>query len=154
MASTKEISAKYNEYISKAVIDKFGGSYVNYQTLRNRWRREMEYRPEIEEFILQETKVFFRLLDICDYGNLNMMYKVSKEMADYLSAYMVRKSENSKRSQVKRQLIDELFLKSNNFVHKFKKSFKDRTIDTTDTQYVKRNPGIVALYASISQNHL
>ena len=148
MATTKVITAKYVDFIADEVINKFGGSYQNHQTLGRVWRQQMPYRPEIEQFVLQQTKLFLRLQDIRDLGNFNMMYKVCLNIADWVSKYMVKKSPELTREQITKTVLNEIFLNSEYFVPKFKKAYK-RPIDTTNEHYVVCNPGVIAMYNAI-----
>jgi len=148
MATTKIITAQYISFIADEVIDKFGGSYQNIQTLGKTWRQQMPYNPATEEFILQQSNLFLRLLDVRDQGNFNMMYKVCFNIADHVSKYIVKKSPDLDRRTVTDKVLNDIFFNSERFVSKFKKAYK-RPIDLTDERYVAYNPGVVAMYRAI-----
>ena len=148
MATTKQITAQYVEYIGTQVVNKFGGSYQTYQTLGKTWRQEMLYRQDIENFIMYRTDLFLHLLDVRDQGNFNSMYKVCYNISEHLSKYLIKKSPNLTRQVVTDTTLNKLFLKSPRFIAKFKKAYK-KPIDLTNEKYVQCNPGVVAMYNAI-----
>ena len=148
MASTGQITARYIEFIAKEVIDQFGGSYQNYETHGKVWRQQMSYNKAVGDFIMRKTALFLDLQDIRDLGNLNMMYKVCYNIAEHLSKYFVKQSPDLTRKLVTTNLLNQLFFDSNRFVRKFQKIYK-RPIDVTDTRFVAKNPGVVAMYNAI-----
>ena len=153
MASTKVITARYIDFIADEVINKFGGSYQNVQTLGKTWRQQMPYNPATEEFILQQSNLFLRLLDIRDQGNFNMMYKVCYNIAEHVSKYIVKKSPELTRKAVTDKVLNDIFLNSERFVAKFKKAYK-RPIDMNDAGYVASNPGVIAMYMAINAKQM
>lgn len=150
MASVKVITAQYIEFIAKEVIAQFGGSYQNYQTCGKSWRQKMDYNVRTERFIMDKTRVFLRLLDIHDLGNLNAMYKVCYNISEHLSKYIAKKSPDVSRAMVTEDLLNKLFFDFDLFKSRFKKSYK-RPIDTSNAEYVKCNPGVIAMYKAINQ---
>lgn len=153
MATKKEITAQYIDFIAEEVINKFGGSYQNKQNFGKSWRQEMPYRLEIERFIIDRTKIFLRLLDVCDSGNINTMYKVCYNISEHVSKYLVKKSSDLTRKEVTDQVLQNIFLRSNFFISKFKKSYK-RPIDMSNERFVVTNPGVIAMYKSIQMIQL
>ena len=153
MANTKVITAQYIDFIADKVIDKFGGSYQNVQTLGKTWRQQMPYSSNTEEFILQQSNMFLRLLDVRDQGNFNMMYKVCYNIADYVSKYIVRKSPELTRKVVTDKVLNDIFFNSERFVTKFNKAYK-RPIDMNNTGYVAANPGVIAMYRAINAKQM
>lgn len=149
MASKEVITAKYIQFIATEVIQKFGGSYQTYQTIGRVWRQRMDYNQQVENFIIDRTRVFLRLLNECDRGNINLMYKVCGNIAEYLSKYMVKKSPDLLRKDVTNALLHKFFLDSSLFIEKFKKAYK-RPIDLQNIKYVQTNPGVVAMYKAIN----
>lgn len=148
MASTKVITAQYINFIAEEVIDNFGGSYQNYQTLGKTWRQQMPYNPATERFILKQTSLFLRMLDIRDLGNFNMMYKVCYNIADHISKYLAKKSPDLTREVVADKVLNDIFFESEYFVPRFQKSYK-RPIDIENKHFVANNPGVVAMYQAI-----
>ena len=149
MATTRVITAQYIEYIGDKVIDKFGGSYRNYQTDGKIWRQQMPYSPAIEDFLFYQTDLFLRLLDIRDQGNFNMMYKVCFNISDHLSKYLVKKSPELNRKFVTDMVLHKIFLDSDRFKIRFRKSYR-RPIDLENTKYVACNPGVIAMYKAVN----
>lgn len=153
MASTKVITAQYINFIAEEVIDNFGGSYQNIQTLGKTWRQQMPYNPATERFILKQTSLFLRMLDIRDLGNFNMMYKVCYNIADHISKYLAKKSPDLTRKVVADKVLNDIFFESEYFVPRFQKSYK-RPIDMENEHFVATNPGVVAMYQAIkSKQH-
>ena len=148
MANTKQLTGQYVEFIGTQVINKFGGSYQTYQSAGKIWRQKMAYRPDIEQFIMHETSLFLRLLDVRDQGNFNMMYKVCYNISEHLSKYLVKKSPNLSRKSVTDATLHTIFLDSARFVAKFKKAYK-KPIDLSNEVYVQSNPGVIAMYNAI-----
>lgn len=150
MSKSNQITAKYREYIARDVVEKFGASYQNYETIGKVWRQKFPYSAEIEKFIVTDTRVFLRLLDVCDKGNMNMMYKVCYNISEHLSKYFVKKVSGETRENVTQQLLHDFFFDFSLFVEKFKKSYK-RPLNTENEQYVKSNPGVVAMYNALQE---
>ena len=148
MATSKQITGQYVEFIGTQVINKFGGSYQTYQTSGKIWRQKMDYRPDVEQYIMLETGVFLRMLDVRDQGNFNMMYKVCYNISEHLSKYLVKKSPDLTRKNVTDTTLHTIFLDADRFVSKFKKAYK-KPIDLSNENYVKSNPGVVAMYSAI-----
>ena len=148
MATTKQITAKYIEFIAKEVINQFGGSYQTYETHGKVWRQQMKYSKIVGDFVMRRTVLFLDLQDIRDLGNLNMMHKVCYNIAEHLSKYFVKQSPELTRKVVTTNLLNQLFFNSGRFVAKFQKIYK-RPIDLTNEVFVKSNPGVVAMYKAI-----
>lgn len=149
MASTKVITAQYIDFIADKVIDEFGGSYQTRQTLGKTWRQKIEYNQHVEDELIFNSKVFLRTLDMRDQGNLNMMYKVCYNIADYLSKYMVKKSPDLSRKIVTDRVMDAIFFESPHFVNKFQKAYKRPLSD--DPNWCACNHGVVAMYNALKQ---
>lgn len=151
MATTKQILAEYIETISKQVIDTFGGSYQTYETLGQTWRQQMKYSSKIESFIIDQTKLFLRLMSSRYQHNFNLLYNVSCGIGDYLSKYLVKKSADLTRKQVAEKIVNDIFLESALFVAHFRTTYR-KPIDMSNASYVASNPGIVAMYVSIQKH--
>lgn len=152
MATAKQITAKYIDFISRAVIDKFGGSYQTYQTLGNSWRTQLKYNPVIENYILMQTHVFIRMLDDCNLRDLNVMFIACDNMADYLSKYISRKSPDLTRKIAKKELMDNIFFKSSLLVEKYKKRYK-KPVDIDNKVWAVTNPGVVAMHNALQNQY-
>ncbi len=145
MPNKKVIVAKYIDFIADAVVGQYGGSYQTVQSLGSQWRQKMEYRPEIEDFIVQKTKLFLNVLPDNIQSNFNVLYLSCMDMADWVSKYVAKKSPDVKRADVKNQVMDAIFYKSVLRRQKFKKVYR-KPIDLTNQQWVAANPGVVAMY--------
>ena len=148
MATAQQFTAKYIEYIGTEVIEQFGGSYQNYQTTGKIWRQKFDYRPEIEDFLLLKSKTFLNLIDMRAQSNFNMMYNLCGNIADHLSKYLVKKSPDLTRKQVASNVMNNIFLNNKKFTMKFESVYK-KPIDTSNENYVKSNPGVMAMYNAI-----
>lgn len=146
MPDKKVIVAKYIDFIAAEVVQQYGGSYQTVQSLGKQWRQKMEYRPEIEDFIMQKTKLFLNGLPDNMQGNFNVLYLSCMDMADWVSKYVAKKSPDIKRADVKNQVMDEIFYNSVLRRQKFKKVYSRKLIDLTNQQWVAANPGVVAMY--------
>ncbi len=145
MATVKQITAEYKEFISREVIDQFGGSYQTYETLGKVWRQKMKYNPAQEEFLIRRTKLFLNVQDKSVQNNMNQMFRISCNIADYLSKYLVKKSSLLTRKNVANKVVKTVFLDDDRFNMKFRNLYKD-PIDLTNEKYVASNPGVVAMY--------
>lgn len=150
MATAKQITAQYIEFIGNQVVDNFGGSYQTFDTMGKIWRQKLDYSPKTEEFLLAKTKLFLRLLDTRAQSNFNLMYNVSHNIGEHLSKYLIKKSADLTRKSVTEYVVNDIFLHSERFVAKFKSTYK-KPIDMTNTGYVTSNPGIVAMYNAIQK---
>ena len=152
MASTAQISGRYFEFIATEVVNEFGGSYQNYQTAGKIWRQQFSYSKKTEDFIMHKTRLFLRTQDICDIGNLNMMYKVCYNISKHLSQYLAKKSPDLSQKAVADEVLNKIFFDSDTFVYRFKKSYK-KPIDTKNVKWVQSNPGVVAMYNAINRQN-
>lgn len=148
MATTDKIIADYIEFIGKEVVDTFGGSYQNYQTLGKEWRQKIGYTPTIENFIINKTNLFLRLQSVRDKNNFNMMYNLCYDISDHLSNYIVKKSPDLTKKAATNIVWNKIFFNSKAFQARFKKKYK-RPIDLSNKEYCKTNPGVVSMYLMI-----
>ena len=148
MANAHDITGEYIKFIGTHVIEQFGGSYQNYQTIGKVWRQQFHYSPEIEDFILTKTKLFLNIPSFRTQNNFNLMYKVCNNIGDYLSKYLVKRSPDLSRKQVADEVVSEIFLNNKTFVNKFENRYK-KPIDMANVAYVKSNPGVMAMYNAI-----
>ena len=140
---------QYKYDISNAVIDKFGGSYQNYETLCKTWRQQMDYRPEIEEFILSNNDIVL-VKALPDYAvrDLNCMYGLCNGIAEYLSKYMIKKSVGLTRATVQDEVVNRIFFNSPVFIKHFQARYK-KPLDLDNEAWVNANPGVVAMAAAL-----
>ena len=151
MATAKQYTAKYLEFIGTSVIEKFCGSYQNYATTGKIWRQQVPYEPKIEDFILLKTRLFLNLLDIREQKNFDMIYALCKNIADHLSKYTVKKSETLTRKQAADEILNKIFLNNPVFVEKFKQCYKKKPINMSDALYTQNKPGVVAMYTAMNK---
>ena len=120
----KEITKDYVKVIGTEVVNKFGGSYQTYQTLGTSWRYKMAYKPEMEKFVFDKTKLFLRAeVDTRYLNDFNMMYKVCNKMATYISKYTKKKSPTLTDEDAQKAALNKIFFDFNLFVSKFKKKY-------------------------------
>lgn len=101
-------------YICDRVIDAHGKSYMNVENTRNKWRDQLGYKPEIEKFLISESKLYIRTLDSRNPNSTNPQFLKSlvNLMADYLSGYTHRINEKTTRNHARRKLIEALWDKN------------------------------------------
>lgn len=146
MSTVKQSTAQYIEFIGKEVIGEFGGSYQNYETLGRTWRQSLEYSAKIEKFLMERTKLFVCLMEERDRGDLNLMYKLSYSIGDYLSKYLMKEeSPQITRKKATEKVVGQLFFGSARLVAKFRSRYK-KPLDTSNADYVASNPGVFAMY--------
>lgn len=144
MANAKQLYCQYTEFIGTRVVDKFGGSYQTAELLGGVWRQKIEYRPDIKDFVIAETKLFLRLLPDENLRDLNVCYLLCDKISDYLSKYIAKESAGLTRKIAMKQLMDELFFNFELFRVKFAKRYK-KPLDMNDSGWVNANPGVVAM---------
>ena len=88
MARNKNCAAfkeflEYKVYILDKFLDKFGKSYDNVETLRDRWFHEYAYTADREEFLIQTSKLYLRIFP--KTRDLKFLNALTNHMADYLS---------------------------------------------------------------------
>ena len=82
---------EYKVYILDKFLDKFGKSYDNVETLRDRWFHEYAYTADREEFLIQTSKLYLRIFP--KTRDLKFLNALTNHMADYLSEYTMRDKE-------------------------------------------------------------
>ena len=108
------VFSDYISFVSPQVIMTHGISYMDTTASRNKWRSEIPYSQETEQFLIMKTKLFISTLDSQDSTSTNPLFLKSliNLIADYLSAYVVRKpgkqiSRHAVTKILKYQLWDE-----------------------------------------------
>jgi hypothetical protein len=152
MPNKKVIVAKYIDFIADAVVGQYGGSYQTVASLGKQWRQKMDYKPGVETFIIEKTKLFLNVLPDNVQSNFNVLYLSCQDMADWVSKYIAKKSPDVKRADVKNQVMDEIFYNSVLRRQKFKKVYR-KPIDLNDEQWVAANPGVVAMYQRLQHTN-
>lgn len=144
ITKAEQIVNEYKIFIGKEIVDKFGGSYQTYENLGDTWTQKIRYSNEIKDFIFIKTKLFFRVLDKCYQNNFNMMYKVCNKVANHISPYMLRKSPDLTKENVKDTVLNEIFFDFHLFTAKFKQTYK-KPFNISNPNFVVSNPGITAM---------
>ena len=103
--------SSYTTYISETVIDTYGPSYANQETMRNTWRNQIPYTDEIADFLVFKTHMYIRFLDARDSNSTNPQFlrALTHLMADYLSAYTMHSSAKITRKRAKEILKKLLY---------------------------------------------
>ena len=101
---------KFINDISEKVIPVYGTSYMFHPETRNKWRHEIAYSAEAEDFLVRSTRVFIRMMDDKSSNSKNPVFLKSlvNLMADYLSSYTMR-APNRTRNAAKQILMDALW---------------------------------------------
>lgn len=111
---TQIVLSDYISFISPLIITehKHGISYMDTVASRNKWREQIPYSNETEQFLINKSKLFIRMLDSRDSTSTNPVFlkALINEIADYLSAYTVR-NPNVKRTRrtATKLMIQELW---------------------------------------------
>lgn len=114
-ATNKRIFAEYTQYITKKFLDKYGTSYANAESVRNYWRDTAQYSPEIENFLVFETKVFIRIF--APTNNTWALHKLITGISDYLSAYVKKAPDTGSRNRARKKLYKILYKQSAHVQH-------------------------------------
>ena len=94
------VLSDFISFISPMIILEHGVSYMDMVASRNKWRDQIPYSSETEQFLIIQSKVFIRTLDSRNSRSVNPAFlkALVNEIADYLSAYTVR-NPNIKRTR-------------------------------------------------------
>lgn len=95
------VLSDFISFISPMIILEHGISYMDMVASRNKWRGQIPYSKETEQFLITQSKVFIRTLDSRNSRSTNPVFlkALVNEIADYLSAYTVR---NPNKKQTRR----------------------------------------------------
>ena len=77
----------YIRFINNEVINHYGKSYMTPENTGNKWRAEIEYSIEIEQFLFRKSNLFINTLDSRDAKSSNPQFlkPLIGEISDYLS---------------------------------------------------------------------
>ncbi len=109
-AQNKTMFYKYTRYITEKVMDKYGASYENMDTMGHYWRDNLPYSAETENFIVFETKIFIRLFVTTKNGWA--LRQFIDGISDYLSAYVKRAPDTGSRNRARKKLRNLLYNQS------------------------------------------
>lgn len=109
-AQNKTMFYKYTRYITEKVMDKYGASYENMDTMGHYWRYNLPYSAETENFIVFETKIFIRLFVTTKNGWA--LRQFIDGISDYLSAYVKRAPDTGSRNRARKKLRNLLYNQS------------------------------------------
>lgn len=100
--------------ISTQIIERYAGAYQTYNTLGNKWRDTLEYRPHIEANLIKATNTFLRVLhDKQIHGEkIYFLDSLTSMMADYLANYTCRAPKVESHKDAYIALKDKLFTNS------------------------------------------
>ena len=127
MSHSKECAAhqeflKYKPYIIGCMLEKFGKSYDNVESLRDRWFHLYAYSQDIEKFLILKSQDY--LYTRVSTRDLKFLRALVKYMADYLSEYTMRKVQTedkdirrATRKEQKKILFDEIYAKCHYIQH-------------------------------------
>lgn len=124
---------QYARNISEHVIETYGGSYQTYQNIGDTWRTCFNYSQKIEDYILRETKLYIRMLNLRDgmATDPNFLYSFVDLISQYLAEYTVRKNPNqTKEAEHKR--LQQLLWNENKYIkallsHQALKRYSEKT---------------------------
>lgn len=104
--------ADFIRFITEAVIAKYGPSYATPQSMGNKWREQIAYSAEIEQFLIAQSRLYLRVTNFGDESkatNPAFLKALVNEMADYLSKYTMRAKEGMLRKDAEKALKRALF---------------------------------------------
>lgn len=104
--------ADFIKFITEAVIAKYGPSYATPQSMGNKWREQIAYATEIEQFLIAQSRLYLRVTNFGDESkatNPAFLKALVNEMADYLSKYTMRAKEGMLRKDAEKALKRALF---------------------------------------------
>ncbi len=113
-SAAQKLFSEYTQEITRMFLEEFGPSYATQNEVRNTWRHNVAYSEAAQKFLIMQTLVFLRLLNTTNENghNLQFLEKLTKLMADYLSAYTMRDPDISTRKQAQKKLQKQLFEES------------------------------------------
>ena len=111
---------KFSEYVQEItdyVLKNHGPSYATQSKVRNTWRNTIEYKPEIEQDLILQTRTFIRVLSSFSSNSTNPQFlqALTKLMADYLSAYTMKKPNCPNRKKAK-ELLQSILYDENPYI--------------------------------------
>ena len=110
-ASAAQIQfSDFTRDITEQFLKQDKDSYRTQAETRNRWRYECEYTPEAEDHLIFQSRLYLRVLNAKDSKSTNPQFlnALTNLMADYLSAYTMRKVCTRKvaKQELKKALYD------------------------------------------------
>ena len=109
--AAQKVFSTHTIHITNMILEKFGPSYATKAEVRITARRKIPYAPEVENFIIFQTKMFIRFLDSrnSDSTNPQFLNALTNLMADYLSAYTMHNHNIPTRKKAKEILKHTLY---------------------------------------------
>lgn len=137
---------KFSEYvqeITEYMLREHGPSYATKDTVRNTWRKIIQYKPEIEQDLILKTRTFIRSLSIFSSNSTNpeFLRSLTNLMADYLSAYTMRKPKCPNRRKAKEALQSLLYDENPYITHLLARQAEARAAKNHKTSTDKRLAG-------------
>lgn len=102
----------YKEYIVKELVDAFGGSYQNAQSMKDVWRTAFVYTPECERFLIKKTNLFVFLMSGENRTTQGPVFfkNLIGLISEYLSVYISKKGIS--RNDCTKELTERFFDKN------------------------------------------
>ena len=111
VTAAQRVSSIFEEEISNAVINKYGGSYTTYEETYSNWRKTFPYNKEIENFLISEAKTYIRSLDSRKPESTNPKFlgALVTFIANFLSLYTMRSENTNTRKKARKDLEEKLY---------------------------------------------
>lgn len=101
---------EYKSFISRKVIEKFGGSYKTYEEFKDTWRSVFRYEPAIESFLIEKTIFFLDNLPVDGIHNSHsFLDKLSDKISTYLAIYSHSPSSEADFQKTKERIKQKIF---------------------------------------------
>ena len=142
--AAQRVFSSYTTYISETVIETYGPSYANQETMRNTWRNKIPYTDEIADFLVFKTNMYIRFLDARDSNSTNPQFlqALTHLIADYLSAYTMHSPKKLTRKKAK-EILNKLLYDNSAYIRNLleRQAMERNARDTRHTSAYKHPNG-------------
>lgn len=130
----------YIKFINNEVIKHYGKSYMTPENTGNKWRAEIEYSIEIEQFLFRKSNLFINTLDSRDAKSSNPQFlkPLIGEISDYLSKY-IKRSRTTNRNNVTKEIKKILWEENTHIQYILSKQQEYRNASNKKSYIKERN---------------
>lgn len=127
-AAAREQFELYKQYIVKELVEAFGGSYQNAESMKDVWRTAFVYTPECEKFLIKKTNLFVFLMSGENRTTQGPVFfkNLIGLISEYLSVYISKKG--MARNDCTKELNERLFDKNTHIQSTIKNYIKPNQI--------------------------
>lgn len=136
-------NTKYKMFIAEKIVENCAISYKRLQDffviddqtgkiVKDTWRKEIGYTPELEEIAIMQSCVFFSRLPLDPiYKTPGFLRLLASRIAEYLSSFVMKKNPGANnRNDCTRELIEKLY-----FHHTYVQNQAQRTTRENQRKY-------------------